>query len=126
MPRLHFSSTNVPVESLLYDESYAEYAYIEQYVAAYQYDGDGSIKFCPIYNYGSYNRYLEEYVIIADIDGNGKAELLTCSTHLFSIITETTIRIQIPRKIQMTNCIAYNALFILYANMDKFHFVNCP
>lgn len=55
----------------------------EQYCAAYQYDAAGSIAPAPIYNCGEFYPPSEMHLVLADIDGDGQAEMLTCMQALY-------------------------------------------
>lgn len=55
----------------------------EQYCAAYQYDAAGGIASSPIYNCGEFYPASEMHMVLADIDGDGKAEMLTCMQALY-------------------------------------------
>lgn len=72
-------------ESYTFDESSPEY--IEQFIAAYQYDRNGDVVVCPIFNYGEYDRLPEKSILLADIDGDGRAELLTTFPLIYAPIT---------------------------------------
>ncbi len=50
----------------------------EQYCAAYQYDAADGIAPSPIYNCGEFDPAGEMHMVLADIDGDGQAEMLTC------------------------------------------------
>lgn len=72
-------------ESYTFDQNSPEFT--EQFIAAYQYDMNGNIAVCPIFNYGEYDRLPEKSIILADIDGDGRAELLTMFPSIYAPIT---------------------------------------
>jgi len=72
-------------ESYTIDENSPEFT--QQFIAAYQYDADGNITLCPIFNYGEFDRWPEQSIVLADIDGDGKAELLTMFAVIYAPIT---------------------------------------
>ncbi len=55
----------------------------EQYCAAYQYDAAGGIAPSPIYNCGEFCPASEMHMVLADIDGDGQTEMLTCMQALY-------------------------------------------
>lgn len=71
--------------SYTFDENSQEY--IEQFIAAYQYDRNGDVAVCPIFNYGEYYRLPEKSILLVDIDGDGKVELLTMFPFIYAPIT---------------------------------------
>jgi hypothetical protein len=71
--------------SYMVDENYQ--GYFEQYVAAYQYDINGGLMLCPVFDRAEYDRWPEKYIILADIDGDGKAELLTMRNVIYAAVT---------------------------------------
>ena len=46
-----------------------------------------AITLCPVFNYGEYDRKPEQKIVVANIDGDGHAELLTFSFFICSPIT---------------------------------------
>ncbi len=72
-------------ESYTFDKNSPEY--IEQFIAAYQYDRNGDVAVCPIFNYGENYRLPEKSILLVDIDGDGRAELLTMPTLIYAPIT---------------------------------------
>jgi hypothetical protein len=58
----------------------------EHFVTAVQYDSKGNLIECPIFNRGEYDRSIEPEIIIADIDGDGQAELITLHYSIYSPI----------------------------------------
>ncbi|AFM00986.1 hypothetical protein Desde_2670 [Desulfitobacterium dehalogenans ATCC 51507] len=79
------NSQNNIHESYTFDENNPKY--IEQFIAAYQYDRNGNVAVCPIFNYGEYSRLPEKNILIADIDGDGRVELLAMFPLIYAPIT---------------------------------------
>lgn len=86
------SVSSEPVNT--HDNIYVSYTFDEnssedilQFIAAYQYDRNGNVAVSPIFNYGEYYRIPEKSILLADVDGDGRAELLTMSPLIYSPIT---------------------------------------
>jgi len=74
---------NIYVSYMLSDESPI---HSEHFVTAVQYDAQGNLIECPIFNSGEYNRSIAPKIVIADIDGDGQAELITLHYSIYSPI----------------------------------------
>lgn len=91
----------IPAKPLYMDEENPEndiyYGYLppeqptdlwwEQYDAAYFADAEGRITPSPIYICGEFSNAPELHLLLADIDGDGRAELLTSSTFIYYPLT---------------------------------------
>lgn len=55
----------------------------EQFIASYQYNADGDPVLSPIFCMGEYWPNPEIFVLLADIDGDGQPELLTCHSLIY-------------------------------------------
>lgn len=84
------NSDSWPVEHNFSEEAiHASYTepinekYFENFVAAIQYGGNGEYIKSPIFNKGEYGPPPRSYPIVADIDGDGQAELLRFRTQIY-------------------------------------------
>jgi len=56
----------------------------EHFVTAVQYDAEGRLITCPVFNYGEYDRFCEQEIVLCDIDGDGQAELIIMHYSIYS------------------------------------------
>ena len=61
-------------------------AWFGHFVSAIQFDENGNLMQCPIFNVGEYDRETEPHMLLCDIDGDGEAELITLSRSIYSPI----------------------------------------
>ncbi len=61
--------------------------HVDQYVGVFQTGEDGSVDLYGVFSYGEFDRMNEMRILLADIDGDGRSELITLRPQIYAPIT---------------------------------------